>query len=90
MENSTAYEMLNDTIKQQSSKSMDMRYYWLQERDRQNKIYVYWLPGKDNLGDYHTKHHSSQHHKDMRPIKLLKSFICASVVNHDITKVMGQ
>jgi hypothetical protein len=27
---------------------------------------VYWRPGRENLGDYHTKHHSAQHHKDMR------------------------
>jgi hypothetical protein len=45
---------------------MDMRYHWITDRVRQKQFDVYWRPGKDNLGDYHTKHHSAQHHKDMR------------------------
>jgi hypothetical protein len=49
---------------------MDMKYYWLQDRVRQKQFYVYWRPGKYNLGDYHTKHHPAQHHQDMRPILL--------------------
>jgi hypothetical protein len=45
---------------------MEMRYHWLTDRDRQKQCDVYWRPGRENLGDYHTKHHSAQHHKDMR------------------------
>jgi hypothetical protein len=45
---------------------MDMRYHWLTDRVRQKQFDVYWRPGRENLGDYHTKHHSAQHHKDMR------------------------
>jgi hypothetical protein len=70
MDNSTAYGILNETIKQKRSKSMDIKYYWLQDRVHQKQYDVYWRPGKDNLGDYHTKHHSVQHHQDMRPIML--------------------
>jgi hypothetical protein len=69
-DNSTAYKILNETIKQKRSKSMDMKYYWLQDIVRQKQFDVYWRPGKDNLGDYHTKHHPAQHHQDMRPILL--------------------
>jgi hypothetical protein len=69
-DNSAAYGILNETIKQKRSKSMDMKYYWLQDRVRQKQCDVYWRPGKDNLGDYHTKHHPAQHHQDMRPILL--------------------
>jgi hypothetical protein len=65
-DNSTAFGILNETIKQKISKAMDMRYHWLTDRVRQKQFDVYWRPGKDNLGDYHTKHHSAQHHKDMR------------------------
>jgi hypothetical protein len=67
-DNSTAYDILNETIIQKWSKSMDMNYYWLQDRVRQKQIGVYWRPGKDNLGEYHTKHHPAQHHQDIRPI----------------------
>jgi hypothetical protein len=69
-ESSTAYGILNETIKQKRSKSMDLKYYWLQDRVRQKQLDVYWRPGKDNLGDYHTKHHPAQHHQHMGPILL--------------------
>jgi hypothetical protein len=49
---------------------MDMRYHWLTDRVRQKQFDVYWRPGRENLGDYHTKHHSAHHHKDMRGIIL--------------------
>jgi hypothetical protein len=64
--NSTAFGILNETIKQKRSKAMDMRYHWLTDRVRQTHFDVYWRPGRENLADYHTKHHSAQHHKDMR------------------------
>jgi hypothetical protein len=65
-DNSIAFGILNETIKQIRSKAMDMRYHWLTDRFRQKQFYVYWRPGRENLGDYHTKHHSAQHHKDTR------------------------
>jgi hypothetical protein len=52
---------------------MDMRYHWLTDRVRQKQFEVYWRPGKDNLADYHTNHHSAQHHKDMRQFILHKA-----------------
>jgi hypothetical protein len=69
-DNSTAYGILNETIKQKRSKSVDMKYHWLQDRVCQKQFDVYWRPGKDNLAYYHTKHHPAQHHQDMRPILL--------------------
>jgi hypothetical protein len=69
-DNSTTYGILNETIKQKRSKSMDMKYYWLQDRVHQKQFHVYWRPGKDNLGDYHTKQPPAQHHQDMHPILL--------------------
>jgi hypothetical protein len=69
-DNSTAFGILNETIKQKRSKAMDMRYHWLTYRVRQTQFDVYWHPGRENLGDYHTKHHLAQHHKDMRELIL--------------------
>jgi hypothetical protein len=69
-DNSTAFGILNETIKQKRSKAMDITYYWLTYRVRQKQFDVYWRPGRENLGDYHTKHHSAQHHKDMRRLIL--------------------
>jgi hypothetical protein len=69
-DNSTAYGIVNETIKQKRSKAMDMQYYWLTDRVRQKQFGVYWRPGRENLGNYHTKHHSAQHHKYMRHLIL--------------------
>jgi hypothetical protein len=62
-DDSTASSILNETIKQNRSKAMDMRYHWLTDRVSQKQFDVYWRPGHEDLGDYHTKHHSAQHHK---------------------------
>jgi hypothetical protein len=69
-DNSTSFDILNETIKQKRSKAMDMRYHWLTDRVRQKQFDVYWRPGRENLGDHHTTHHSAQHHKDMRGLIL--------------------
>jgi hypothetical protein len=69
-DNSTAFGIINETIKQKRSKAMDMRYHWLTDRVRQKQFDVYWRPGCENLADYHTKHHSAQHHKYMRHLIL--------------------
>jgi hypothetical protein len=69
-DNSTAYGIVNETIKQKLSKAIDMGYHWLTDRVRQKQFDVYLRPGRENLADYHTKHHSAQHHKDMRHLIL--------------------
>jgi hypothetical protein len=40
---------MNKTVKQKQSKSMDMRFYWLQDRVKQGQFRVFWAPGKINL-----------------------------------------
>jgi hypothetical protein len=69
-DNSTAYGIVSETIKKKRSKAMDMRYHWLTDRVRQKQLDIYWRPGRENLADCHTKHHSAQHHKDMRHLIL--------------------
>jgi hypothetical protein len=69
-DNSTAFGILNKTIKQKRSKAMDMIYHLLTDRVRQQQFNVYWRPGRENLGDYDTKHHSAQHYKYMRGLIL--------------------
>jgi hypothetical protein len=69
-DNSTTFGILNETIKQKRSKAMDIRYHLLTNRVRQKQFDIYWPPGRENLCDYHTKHHSTQHHKYMRGLIL--------------------
>ena len=67
-DNSTANGIINSTIKQNRSKAIDMRFYWLRDRTNQGQFNVYWAPGATNLADYPTKHHSGSHHRRVRPI----------------------
>jgi hypothetical protein len=69
-DNSTAFGILNETIKQNMSKAMDVRYHWIMDRVLQKQFDVYWRPGRENLGKYHTKHYSAHNHKDMRGLIL--------------------
>jgi hypothetical protein len=69
-DSSTAFGIVNETIKHKRSKAMDMRYHWLTDRVRQKQFDVYWRPGRENLGDYHTNRNSAQHHKDMHHLIL--------------------
>ena len=60
-DNSIASGITNNTIIQRRSRSMDMRFYWVRDRVQQGQLIVYWGPGKDNLGDFYTKHHPPTH-----------------------------
>jgi hypothetical protein len=42
---------------------MDMHFYWVKDRVKQDQFHIYWGPGYQNLADYFTKHHSPMHHK---------------------------
>eukprot|EP00536_Pseudo-nitzschia_multiseries_P018140 jgi/Psemu1/227914/e_gw1.2193.2.1 len=69
-DNNTAKGILNDTIKQKQSKTIDMHFYWLKDQAEQGQFNIFWKLGKHNLADYPTKHHLGTHHKRVRPIYL--------------------
>ena len=73
-DNSTAASFVKDLIKQRRSKSWDVRYHWLSEKQNENFFNIYWDSGKNNLSDYHTKHHPPSHHKKVRQNYILKGF----------------
>ena len=66
VDNSTVDSLANDTIKQKQLKTINMHFYWIRGRTSQGRFLIYWQPGITNLGDYHTKHHSSAHHQLMQ------------------------
>jgi hypothetical protein len=80
VDNTTAVGFANNTIKQKRSKAIDMRFYWIQDRTKQGQFHIYWRPGSQNLGDYHTKHHSPAHHRLMRPTYLHTATQCANAL----------
>jgi hypothetical protein len=59
-------------VKQHRSKAIDMRFYWICDRIKQDQFIIHWRAGKDNLADYFTKHHPPSHHKLMRSRYLLE------------------
>ena len=69
-DNSTADGIMNKTVKQKKSKSMDMRFWWLVDRVEQKQFKIFWAPGCINLADYYSKYHPPSHHEKVRPIYL--------------------
>ena len=69
-DNATAKGFINGTIKQKRSRTFDRQYWWLKDREAQMQFHIVWDPGIYNLADYSTKHHTAQHHKQVRPIYL--------------------
>lgn len=65
-DNAAAAGIINDKVRQRKSRTIDMRFYWVRDRVRQGEFLVYWKPGRNNLADYHTKHHPPAHHIAMR------------------------
>jgi hypothetical protein len=70
-DNATANGILHANVRLKRSKAFDMRYFWLRDRVDQRQFNLYWSPGSANTADYFSKHHSPQHHKNMRPLYLL-------------------
>ena len=66
-DNTTAVGIVNNTIKQQRSRSMEMRFFWVWDKIAQEKYLLKWHPGQENLADYHSKHHISSHHRAVQP-----------------------
>ena len=49
-----------------------MRFHWLRENDN---FIMYWDKGLNNDANYFTKHHTPEHHQNMRPKYILKGFL---------------
>ena len=65
-DNTTAAGLANKRLRQRKSRSIDMRFHWIRDRAKQGQFIIYWGPGKDNKGDYHSKHHPAVHHRLVR------------------------
>ena len=45
-DNSTAEGVVNMRVQPKRTKSMDMRFHWLRDREAQAQFRFYWKPGK--------------------------------------------
>ena len=65
-DNSTAQGFSDDSIKQQKTRAIDMRFHWVRDRQQQKQFKIFWDKGIHNKADYFTKHHSPSHHQLVR------------------------
>jgi hypothetical protein len=65
-DNECACGIANNLVKPCKSKSMDMRFHWMQDRVAQGQYKVIWQAGRDNTADYFTKVHPPAHHRRRR------------------------
>ena len=56
----------NGKIQPKRTKSMEIQFHWLRERECQKQCRIYWRPGRSNYADYWTKHHLAVHHQGIR------------------------
>jgi len=65
-DNSTAFGYVHNTIQQRKSKSWDMQFHWLRDRENNKQFKIFWHPGNDNDADYTTKHWPTSYHRQIR------------------------
>ena len=65
-DNSTSNAFVHKLLRQKRSKSWDMRFHWLRNKEQEKYLRVFWDKGKRNGADCFTKHHPAPYHKLMR------------------------
>jgi hypothetical protein len=68
LDNTTAVNFIQKNLKQRRTKTIDMRYYWLQDQAQLNQFAFVWEKGEQNKADYFTKHHPPGHHQNVRSL----------------------
>jgi hypothetical protein len=66
-DNATTVGIANNTVKRQQSQSMEMRHFWVGDKEAQDIYEIKWHPGQENLADYQSKHHICSHHLAVCP-----------------------
>ena len=59
--------VINNNIQTKVTKSMDIRFCCLRDRECQKQFQIYWISGTTNLVDFWMKNHSVNHHQRFRP-----------------------
>ena len=67
-DNASALGYIYNNIRQKRSKSFDMKFHWLRDREHQKQFRYYWDKGSNNNADYFTKNHPPAVHREKRKI----------------------
>ena len=57
IDNPTTKGFVNSGMKSKNSKTWDMEWHWLRDKEVIYQLRVYWYRGTNNDTDYFTKHH---------------------------------
>jgi hypothetical protein len=71
--NATAIGIVNNTVKRQCSRLMEMHYFWICDKVAQDKYDIRWHPGQEKVADYQSMHHVGAHHQAVCPWYLHES-----------------
>ena len=67
VDNTTVTGIVNNTIKRQRSRAMEMRYFWLLQQEQQKIFKFIYQPGQENLANYYTKAFTGKEMLRQRP-----------------------
>ena len=56
-DNTAVESIIDNNVKMKMSKIFDIQYHWLKDTAEQQQFHIHWKKGRDNKGDYTTKHH---------------------------------
>ena len=65
--NSTTDGFFNSGMKPKRSKTWDMKWHCIKDKEVLKQLRLYWDKGKNNGADYFTNHHPPTHRHKMRP-----------------------
>ena len=82
MDNAVTTGFIYDNIKRKQSKTWDMNYNWMRDKEVHKLIRYYWDKGVNNDADYFSKHHPPKHHIQQRPKYILKGNLLTEKLFH--------
>ncbi len=83
-DNATTVGIANNSIKQQRSCSMEMQFFWVEDKSAQGMYGISWHPGMENLIDYQSKHPLGSHHVNVRQWYLHMHILLGTYQGHRV------
>ena len=75
IDNTTAHGTLTNTHMYKISKAIYVRFFWLRNRENEKQFKLCRAKVINNLSDYFTKHHPTEHHRNIRKLHLASALI---------------
>ena len=66
-DNTTSLGFITKNLQPKATKSTYMQYWFMRDRHDRKQFIYYWVSGKNNVGDFQSKHFCSAYHREKRP-----------------------